>query len=100
MTDTDSVIVLTDHPENSVRINWDIGLEPKFNDLLDAMTEDTIVHHDIYRPRPSSGPAATRYLVDRLVSKYRCTVQQIAWPALPQFVPFPFRPSTACIAST
>ena len=57
MTVTDSasdVEVQADDPNNSVRIDWDIGLEPRFSDLLDKMTQETINYHDIPRARPSS----------------------------------------------
>jgi hypothetical protein len=53
MTDTFEVPLVADI-ENSVRLDLDLGLEPTFGDLLDALTQETIIHHEIERVRPTT----------------------------------------------
>src|SRR2546430_2577789 len=54
MTESADEVGLDDDPENSIRFDFDIGLEPSFRDLIDDLTQEAIVHHRLVDPRRST----------------------------------------------
>jgi hypothetical protein len=77
---------LIDDPENSVRFDLDIGLEPKFNDLVDSMTNETFIHYSLIRPRPSSVSQVRTTINCLLANLIRAYVRDPTW-----YVAIPFR---------